>query len=93
MSNDSRVQVDSSKALKALDELIEKLKSMVKYHEELEDTFKTAYANDNLTFYSKMQKLTTQFKESLVSTVKNFEELSAQTLEHSNRMAKFSEEY
>lgn len=93
MGNDSRVQLDSSKALSAIDELIEKLKKLVKYHEELVSTFATAYANDNLMFYSRMGKLSKNLGEAIQQVVKKFEDLSEKTVEHSNRMTKFSEDY
>lgn len=91
--NDNRVVLDSSKSLKTMDELKDKLKELIKYHEELVSAFDTAYKNDNLFFYSKMGKLAGHLKELLMEACKKFEDLSEQLVEHSNRMAKLSEEY
>ncbi len=90
--NDKRVVLDSSKVLNAFDELQGKLQKMVGLHEELAQTFNTAYANDNITFYSRIEKLTLKFKETIEETVKPVANLKQQVLEHADRMKKFSEE-
>ena len=87
------VSVDSSKALKLVEEYKGYVSALVKHHEALEVAFATAYKNDGLVFYSKMGKMATQFKEGIQTVVKQLDKVSEQLLEHANRMAKFSEEY
>lgn len=89
----NRVVLDSSKALKAIDELAEKVKIVEGLHGELEETLMTAYKNDNLKFYSKMAKQVAQYKEALAGVYQTFKKVSEDAVEHSNRVNRISEEY
>ena len=89
----NRVVLDSSKALKAIDELAEKVKVLEGLHGELGETLMTAYKNDNLKFYSKMAKQVAQYKEALAGVYATFKKVSEDAVEHSNRVNKIDEEY
>lgn len=91
--NENRVSLDSSKSLKAVDELIELTKGLSADFGEIETTLNTAYANDNLMFYSKMSKQACNYKEALKSVADSFTKVSDDLVDHSNRMNKHSEEY
>lgn len=91
--NESRVSIDSSKSLSAFDELQQECKKLVGYEGELVDTFGTAFANDNLPFYKKMEKIAQGVQNVFVDAQATAKKLAEQTLEHADRMKKFGEEY
>ena len=89
----NRVVLDSSKALKTIDEVAEKVKTLEGLHVELEEALMTAYKNDNLKFYSKMAKQVAQYREALAGVYQTFKKVSEDTVAHTNRVNKISEEY